>query len=502
MSNRVDRTPTTISEATRKKLEKLKFRAKKDSPAEAKTADPSNKENTRPGPNNAETAEDGTNQPTSTPVNDASSNTKTNELLDSIFDDDAHTSPNDRVMWAAAMQDDRDMYTSVRDVVRRRKGRKRARSSSPTSSPISKANSPAINIKQLAQALRSPHPDPTLELWDRYTRRGFIGDGSPQDRCGNGLADFLVSSSPRPPNDGNGMTPQKESALRRAVASNRLHFNKRRKIETEDDSPTYMTTGGGQSKYSLVTSLLNSVTSSMQDIPQNQDQSPLHMREGTRQSHPRPPAESPSPAKRTRAALVPPPQPIQFNSNQTPPAPALPLPAPAVSDYGDDDFDDDILMAIDAQVSSTAVSTNAAPPVTPGTTNQAPRRSPRKSPREQVNPLAQDQTILDDTSDYGLDDIDDDVFVLAEQAVVRDPVPAVTIDLVSQEKPAVEEEDLLDDDLGDDDDWNAVELAATQAVASQAAHQHIPKPSNVSESIPVCHHDRLEPGSHWTHAKD
>ncbi|CAI4219897.1 unnamed protein product [Parascedosporium putredinis] len=483
--NRLERTPSTISEATRKKLEKLKFRHKSDSPAAAAAAAPtphdSDKENSKPNTNHARPCENETNvtgKPTSTPVNTTEDAAKPPQSREPAPDDDLHRSPDDKVMWAAALQDDRELYMPLGGVVRRRKGRKRARSSSPTSSPITKVNSPAVNIKKLAQALRSPHPDPTLELWDRYTFKGGIRDGSPQERGGGDLADFLVASSPRPPAEGVGMTPQRESALRRAVASSRLHFNKRRKVEA-DGSPTYMTGGGGgPSKYSLVTSLLDSVTSSMQEAPQNQDQSPLHLREG--QANPTR-HDSPSP------------QPKQLSASA---GGHTQLPT-ADNDYDDDDFDDDMLMEIDASIESAGIS---ASHTTPKQAARAPSRSPRKSPRKQTNPpktpaaaniLDDQEDGNDDDDDYGLDDIDDDVFVLAEQAVVKEPVPVVEVDLVSQwghapapEKSVVVEEDLLDDDLGDDDDWNAVELAATQAAASQAVFQDIPKLSNAVGSIP------------------
>src|SRR5699024_618799 len=113
--------------------------------------------------------------------------------------------------------------------------RKRARSSSPISSPMGKASSPIINVKKLAQALKSPHPDPTLELWDRYTLSG-AGEATPHDTSAAGLNDMFETSSPRPVGRNPNVTPQRESALRRAITSSRLNFNKRRKIEVEEDA--------------------------------------------------------------------------------------------------------------------------------------------------------------------------------------------------------------------------------------------------------------------------
>lgn len=438
-------------------------------------------------------------------------------------------SPNDKLMWAA-MQDEREViYPHLSDLARRRRGKKRARSSSPTSSPMGKTSSPIINVKKLAQALKSPHPDPTLELWDRYSLSG-VGETTPHDASTTGLNNNLfATSSPRPVGRNPNATPQKESALRRAIMSSRLDFNKRRKIEVEEDAPG--DTRDAASKFSLVTSLLDSVTSSIQEPQENQEASPLSNKENTRQDPGSDSEKSPSPRKRMRSS--PPSSPPCSKSPRTAQAEAeaagLDLAPPDIAgpidDFGDDDFDDDIFIAIDTQVGNTpvmscgdargaAVAGQPAPDPVKPTTRPQPRRSPRKSPRKNVYPpqamLPAQAAATVAVDDYGLDDddIDDDTLMeLADQAAPTNS--AVPVSLGSKTKSAPKthapapatagtdpftEDGMFDDDeFGDDADWDAVELAATQAAASQpSGAQPGPRASNLAGPIPVCHHGRPE----------
>ncbi|SPO05039.1 related to DNA helicase [Cephalotrichum gorgonifer] len=514
---KLDRTPSTISSATRKKLEKLKFKPKTPKPQpEATIAGESDKENvaTEAGPVAATAVEkedaaraDWTKLPSATPVSKQDW-LRPGESGGRAEEDDRNVSPDDRLMWAA-MQDDRESaYPHLLGLARRKKGRKRARSSSPTSSPMGKANSPVINIKKLAQALKSPHPDPTLDLWDRYTL-GVVGESDAQDTSGLGLNGLFPTSSPRPAVGNLGVTPQKESALRKAVASTRLHFNKRRKIEVEEDAPTE-TRVRVPSKHSLVTSLLDSVTSSMQEPQGSQEPSPLSKKENSGHVRQRLPAESPSPKKRKGSS--PPSSPPRPKGLEAAPEVAN-ISGLGESDYEDDDFDDDTFMAIDAQIGSAPVmscggargATTAAQPTADAVkppeqrrSRQSPRKSPRKTsypPHKAISPAQ----VVPSEDDYGLDDddLDDDTLMeLADQVVpmnssvprpldsTRNNLPTTKVQATTAE-PTIED-DLLDDDFGDDADWDAVELAATQAVASQPAKpQSTLRPSNVSGSIPM-----------------
>lgn len=392
---------------------------------------------------------------------------------------------------------------------------------------MGKTSSPIINVKKLAQALKSPHPDPTLELWDRYTLSG-AGETVPHNADDAGVNDLFATSSPRPVGRNPNATPQKESALRRAITSSRLNFNKRRKVEVEEDAPVDKRSAA--SKFSLVTSLLDSVTSSIQEPQENEEASPLSNKENNRQDKERDSETSPSPQKRMRSS--PPSSPPRSKSPRAAQAKAeetgLELAPPGsvgpTDDFGDDDFDDDdIFMAIDAQVEHTpvmpcggsrgAVITDqpAPDPVKPTEQPQL-RKSPRKSPRKNVYPRPQEMLPAQAAAavavdDYGFDDddIDDDTLMqLADQAAPTATDSAVPVSRSAQNThaPALTtaganlpaEDDMLDDDdFGDDADWDAVELAATQAAASQPLKsQPESRTSNVTGSIPVCHHGRPE----------
>lgn len=160
-------------------------------------------------------------------------------------------SPNERIMWDTK-QDPR--YSSP--MLPRKRGKKRARSSSPTSSPS--VNTPAVNVKMLSQALKSPHTDPALELWDRFSLSGSTGT-TPLGAANPALAQFMVSSSPRPSK----LRITAEGGLRRAISCGTNWPKRRRRdrgesitamVPVSEESPT------GDSKSSMVTALLESVT--------------------------------------------------------------------------------------------------------------------------------------------------------------------------------------------------------------------------------------------------
>lgn len=178
----------------------------------------------------------------------------------SATEEEAHISPSDRLLW-----DNRQDagYGSALSPMMPRKSRKRARSSSPISSPVfDKPKPPSVNVKKLAQALKSPHADPTLELWDRYAK-GPENANTPLAITNPALAQLMVSSSPR---SIKGSTSQyADGNLRRAISCG-LNWPKRRKVERS--------TSGGRasgereekeaaSKSSFVTALLDTVTSSI-----------------------------------------------------------------------------------------------------------------------------------------------------------------------------------------------------------------------------------------------
>lgn len=338
-------------------------------------------------------------------------------------EEDTNISPNERIMWdhkPDAVYGDNTLSPMMPS-----KSRKRARSSSPVSSPADKLTTPAVNVKKLAQALKSPHADPTLELWDRYSLNRHE-TAQPVGLANPALAQLMVSSSPR---------PSKESASKQ-VGNLRRTMNyglgaKRRKIEKSNSGNSGRNSQQemeAASKSSLVTQLLDTVGSSMHD------RSPTEAIEALGEQKV---AFSPSP-KRKR-------QPME---EATPCRPsAAPNPARAMSDYGDDDFDDldldeDTFLELEACINGTQKMEVAGSKVN---TEQA---------GESFN---------------SLEDINFDLLPGKRAGAAATSKRASPKKHKSTTSPAVEGLlDDLDEDFGDlddgDIDFDAMELAATQQV--------------------------------------
>ncbi|KAJ4012936.1 DNA replication endonuclease-helicase Dna2 [Fusarium irregulare] len=367
--------------------------------------------------------------------------------------DDENTSPNDRLLWDNRQD---NLYMNAISPMLSRKGRKRARSSSPVSSPIAeKPNTPSVNVKKLAQALKSPHADPTLELWDRYSLNGPDSADSPLGLANPALAQLMASSSPRPTKQAPG-----ESSLRRAISCG-LNWPKRRRVErsTSASRLSFEKEEMEASKSSMVTALLDTVTSSINGQSEEPQDTP----------------ESPSPKKRRIGATSsgspvqlkpqPRPQPQIQPPAQAPmqdlirPLAATKAPEPALSDYGDDDFDefdDDTILQLEA--SMTATQSEIGPrPETAATTTTTKSTLPDEF----------DDKLLDE-----FEDLDEDIFDEAEELITTNSqsVP---------QAPGTTKVDDLDEDFGDafegDFDFEAVELAATQAAQNCTGDSQKPK---------------------------
>lgn len=314
-------------------------------------------------------------------------------------EDENNTSPNDRLLWDSRPD---NLYLSALSPMMSRKGRKRARSSSPVSSPAPE-KTPSVNVKKLAQALKSPHADPTLELWDRYSLNSENAPGLTNPT----LAQLMVSSSPRPkPNEAN---------LRRAISCG-LNWPKRRRVE-RSTSGSLNSEKEMEAKSSLVTALLDTVTSSINGNDQ-----------------------SPSPKKRRICATS--------TGSPRPKAPA--------SDYGDDDFDDfddDTIMQLEATINATQLD-KEEPELPP----QPLEGKPEDEPAEKLADTPVDNpTATPDKLDE-FDDLDDDIFDDAED-LLTSVEQAQTVTPVDNDP-----DDEFGDPFGGDFDFEAVELAATQAV--------------------------------------
>lgn len=412
-----------VSEVTKNKLNKFQYHPK---PGESVPEDTENEQST----SKTRAKDDATTTP--------ATRLTWRDLLETAEGaDDETTSPNDRLLWDNRQD---NLYMNAISPMLSRKGRKRARSSSPVSSPIAeKPNTPSVNVKKLAQALKSPHADPTLELWDRYSLNGADSADSPLGLANPALAQLMVSSSPRPTK-----TTAGEASLRRAISCG-LNWPKRRRIERSISGSRLSSEKEEMeaSKSSMVTALLDTVTSSINGQSEETQDTP----------------ESPSPKKRRIYAtssgspvqLKPQPRPqpqiprpVQTPTRNPPPSPTpIKAPGPSSSDYGGDDFDefdDDTILQLEASITATQ-------------SEMDPR--PELATSKSALPDEFDDKLLDE-----FEDLDDDIFNEAEELITAD----------SQQAPqphTTTKTDDLEEDFGDafegDFDFEAVELAATQA---------------------------------------
>ncbi|KAK8037880.1 hypothetical protein PG994_014647 [Apiospora phragmitis] len=380
-------------------------------------------------------------------------------------DEDEDASPSERILWDTTQD---PSATSLSPMLTRKKGKKRARSSSPVSSPAakSKSNTPAMDVKKLCEALKSPHPDPALELWDRFSMTNSSAATPLGGAAHPALANMMVSSSPRPSKFLAGANPPpSDGGLRRAISCG-SHWPKRRRTERGEYRPSCISTvaegsPSGGSKSSMVNTLLENMTGELNKSSASQ----LHQD----------PSRSPSPRKkrqRPEAASASPPK-LSSQSSTV----SRHQDAETSSDYGDDDFDD-VLMELDATM-----------PPTDNNCLEAVMPQPDTGPTSAVVPSVLEQTLFDDdddANDFG--DVDDDVFAAAENLVVQaesSHVPRNNSCNVLEEGAQVQQplsagevqdvgEDAFGDDFGVDFDFEAAEIAATQSA----------KQSNVSGSFP------------------
>lgn len=380
-----------------------------------------------------------------------------------LVEEEPRDSPNDRIMWN---NKEDPLYVSALSPMMHRRSRKRARSSSPISSPSAdRFNPPAVNVKKLAKALKSPHADPTLELWDRYSLKGSEASTTPLGLINPALANLVVSSSPRPQR----FTSEHTSGggLRRAMSCG-LNWPKKRRIERTKPG-SQGSTGQREleaaSKSSLVSALLDTVTSSIHEQHEQPEQSPDETETMDRGM------ESPSPTKR------------RWTETKASPAKTTTAtkPSPALSDYGDDDLDDSFL-ELEATMQPFQ---STAEPLLPVREEPEPQITTTKTTTKSDSGMIRDD---------GFDDLDDDIFDDAEDLMatmepgVSTGPPATTAtpsksrNLVKKETIEISDDldDEFGDDFGEDIDLEAVELAATQSVQQQ---QHN---NDGGASQPVC----------------
>ncbi|KAI1099972.1 hypothetical protein F4804DRAFT_63466 [Jackrogersella minutella] len=381
---------------------------------------------------------------------------------------DEETSPNERIGWDT--REDPQQRLKLSPVMPGKRGKKRARSSSPVSSPAShsKPHTPAVNVAKLSRALKSPHADPALELWDRFSLSGSTSV-TPLGAMNSALAQIMVSSSPRP--------SRTESGLRRAISCG-ANWPKRRRVErTEPVKPMEITTEESPSRHSkssMVNALLKSVTGEINRSKAVQARQDALRSPSPRKKHAQPIAQVPdSPTRRKSPSNSTPPL---FVEKSIPPAgetrpEALPDDS---SDYGDDDFDDDALMELDAglcQSEGEVLEENSTTP---------PTDTGQTSNQQKSNHAS---TSFDDE----FADMDDDIFTAAGDLITqidsshssRDkPLTPLQPTIAANESSTLVAdefaEDVFGDDFGGDFDFDAAEMAATQSASSKQINGSLP----------------------------
>ncbi|KAI9151817.1 DNA replication ATP-dependent helicase/nuclease DNA2 [Paramyrothecium foliicola] len=411
----------SISETTRNKLNKFQYQAPQDGSARADV--PGQAENVPP-----RLAKD---DDTGTPTTRLSWQDLIEPSTATEEDDDTQVSPNERIMWDTKQT---TLNANVHSPMLHRRSRKRARSSSPISSPANEIpTTPAVNVKQLTKALRSPHADPTLELWDRYSLNGPQSANTPLGAANPLLAQLMISSSPRPTRDST--TPHDEVGLRRSL-SHGLGWPKRRKVERPKSG---LQSSGEQrqleaaSKSSLVTALLDTVTSSFHGQSQDDadDQLP----------------QSPSPEKRRKPASFQP-------ALRTEAASTIPQTAGTKSSNCSD------RLRQNKEEGPGKISAAAAQPQQP--------RADSKMVEDEFDDL--DDSLFDDLDDDLLDCVGDLTMGMPpnQSASILDNTQAPKVQLSNKNSGIASDldsfDDDFDDDFGGDIDLEAIEQAAMQSM--------------------------------------
>lgn len=137
-------------------------------------------------------------------------------------------SPEDRIEW--------DRRSSASSSFGIRRAKKRARSSSPISSPV-------------PQNHLNPQLDPGSELWSRYSLNGSNAP-TPQGATIPALAHIMQTSSPQPSKDGT--TPRSVAGFRRTTSCG-TQFPKRRRVGGADNDDVFTESAEiGPSKLSVL----------------------------------------------------------------------------------------------------------------------------------------------------------------------------------------------------------------------------------------------------------
>ncbi|CCC09829.1 unnamed protein product [Sordaria macrospora k-hell] len=363
-------------------------------------------------------------------------------------EDGGEKSPGDRVDWRSGVP----LQLPASPMVPKN-GRRRAKSSSPASSPAAKLTTPHVAPKKITGASKTPHADPASDLWSRFSSNGT--ETSPSNHKNPLFAQLMASCSPR--------TQSADRSLRKSVSCGSA-WPKRRRTDgpVEEDRAVTQDTPR-RKKTSLLSELLQSVDGEIES-----SKKPA--------SAPAQQNKSPSPKKKSPSKRKTAPQAVPGQNSS-------PSRKKGSSDYGDDDFDfdDDTLLELDASFlgrgeGSTLIASDAVSP------------APRESSKTAVN--NDEFGDLDDDIFDGVEDLVAQVESATQQPTVRlSPrkrlSPKKTLSPRKRQSPkkspqqfVVDEDDEFGDEFGDDFgndfDFDAVEMAATQHVGGhpQDASSH------------------------------
>lgn len=303
------------------------------------------------------------------------------ELIAGVDDNtnqNLNLTPIERVLWQHVPGN--TQFVSSQEASVSRTGKKRARSSSPTSSSQNETshhfqnNKQSFDLQTLEKTLKTPQADPAADLWTRYSLKiGNIRDGSPT-RNATVLADLLKSSSPLTP--GSHLKQKESGGLRRSIscanewptsAAKRLKLNHASsQNQTLDDCPAVERRDSarmsrvnllveqiqnellkGRDQTSKAKPLINSSQSS-DKYASNRSPSPLPVldnhdddgqEDAEEESDPTFVGGEPAMSELDESDMT-------FIGAET----SLLEDTERVSDFEDDDFDDDLLKAVDASM--------------------------------------------------------------------------------------------------------------------------------------------------------
>lgn len=355
---------------------------------------------------------------------------------------DVEISPNERLLWH---NEHDDIAASISPLVPRR-GKKRARSSSPVSSPL---RTPAVNVKKLAKALRTPRADPALDLWDRFAVGGPESK-SPLGATNPALAHLMASSSPRPQKNGTGV--HAENSLRRAMSCG-SHWPKRRRVESASElGPAHEQED--TTKSSMVTALLETVNGEIKKTEEPEEDTPEVASPSVKKR--RSPRKLMFPSKSVLSPPLAQSKDLGVATVKTARSPKKQDAGTPTSDYGDDDFDDDTLLELDASLLSGQVGERSFSAAAETLVSSTVEGSDRQVAKQ------------DASNDDEFDDMDDEMLAAAEDIVAQvAPKDNTHTPAPNAVRPdgGTEDDDLYgDDDFGGDFDFEAAELAATQTI--------------------------------------